>query len=596
MRPPSACPLPPRPQRAAVALATAAATTCVCSTTVRWAISGQALEASCRFRRPAAVRQYHKGQFAACLGSRAAGAYERSGSGHVAAAAASRKRSQPVEAPARASILAKLVELDEDEAEEEEAIVREFGDDAWSDADSQSEDILRWADEAKLRHERALHVCREVGHETVFLFEVLQHVFPPEMEVEGNKYRGTYVDCTFGRGGHSRGLLRQLAENGQVIAFDVDPNAVNMARDLESQDHRFTFLHRPFGDMLEVLAGIEVTGIIFDIGICSVQVDKKFRGFSLTDLDAVPDRPLDLRMNPSVGIPAADWLGNVSVEELAWVLREYGPDQNSPIIAERVAQSIVDFRDSTGPSTTMNMKDLAEVAGRARLRAVQREEDFEHTSRGRDHPAKLIIHALRVFMNQELVQFEKAIEDAFQILSYNGRAAVACFTVSEQVFVKNFLLKHQEPDAETAKRLSARRLAELYPLAGTSLDYSVKLLGTMTTSPVEVRVNSRARSGRLYIMEKVPRVVKQVKATPRQQNSRFKEPSQLPFGGTDPTSVQELRRLQKLRKAFPPSGLQQNEEREKATSRVTAITEDNGALATTLAKKTAKRSRAKDGD
>jgi len=294
-----------------------------------------------------------------------------------------------------------------------------------------------------------------------------------------------------------------------------------------AQDQRFTFFQRPYADIAEALPeGVVLDGVMMDIGVSSPQIDDISRGFSLQNLAYGEDRPLDLRMNPSTGLSASEWLEGASVEEVAWVLEKYGDDFDLSLQAERLAEAIIADQEANGPYTSM--KRFAEVVGRAKL---MEGEEFEHPIMGLDHPAKLTVQALRLFINQEMEQLESGLAAVFSRLAFGGRVITSAFKRKEGQVIRQFVMEHEEPRPGTAK-LSAKRRRELYPLVGTDLDYTVRLLSKpMRPSNAEVGKNTRARSGALYIMEKAPRTGRQVKAKPRQVAKRLKEPSRPVLSG-----------------------------------------------------------------
>lgn len=402
-------------------------------------------------------------------------------------------------------------------------------DGGWDDVDESTEDILKVATSARKKHEYAWKSARANGHQSAFLFETVQSLFPSRFRAEGPGHNGTFVDCTFGRGGHSNEILRYLGADGRLIGFDIDPDAGKAARALEARDSRFRFVSRPFGEIASALKGVEVSGILFDIGVSSPQLDQRNRGFSMNNLDQHAT-PLDLRMNPDAGVPAVEWLQNVTVEELAWVIR--GGWQRDELWADRMAQAIIDHRETVGPYK--NMREFCTVAGRTYMSFWAREDDFDHTPAGKDHPAKLLVAAIRAHLNQEASQILRGLAGSFELLPYGGRVVVATFRISEVQDLLQFFHDHEEPDPETASRLKARRLRELYPLLGTELDYAIRMMGDMGISNSERSLNPRTRTGRLFVMEKVPRSARRVKTAPRTARSRFKEPRLQDFPGVYP--------------------------------------------------------------
>jgi len=407
-------------------------------------------------------------------------------------------------------------------------------------ADVTDEDVVmlqRRARELKTQHEKGVQAGLAKGHAPVLLYTAMEFLFPKGTEQPDQRYSGTYVDCTFGRGGYSEQILARLSDSARVFAFDVDPSAIALGRQLEKRDSRFRIFHRPFSDMGKVLHGEDIHGVVFDIGVSNPQVDNKERGFSLQNL-AVEDGPLDLRMNSGAGESASQWLQKTTVEELAWVLYHHGPSGGQSLLAERIAQAIMDEQAANGPFNLMGR--FAEVIGRT-LFLLTQARTFEHPSSGIDHPARLYLQAIRLYLNQEREQLCAGLPEAFGLLVPGGRCLVNAFKKMESDEVNEFVINHQEPDEETLARIkSKRRLRELYPLLGSDLDYTVRLLGApVKASGYEVNRNRRARSGSIFVMEKGPRHIKRIKAKPRLERSRFKQPPPRVIIGASPEDSSE---------------------------------------------------------
>ena len=237
---------------------------------------------------------------------------------------------------------------------------------------------------------------------------------------------GHYADGTFGRGGHSTEILRRLSESGRLWAFDVDPNAVAVGRKLEELDGRFSMIHRPFADVHESLpVGLELSGMLLDIGFSSPQVDDGGRGWS-----CYQDGPLDLRMNFKAGIPAWKWLQTATPAELAWVVYENGEDDD-PILCQRIAEAVLERQRRLGPfSSTLELSTC--------IQEVKKGLDDR-----RQHPAKLAFQGIRNFINQEMQQLADAMEAQFRRLKYGGRAIVITFKPREEQVLENWL-RHNE--------------------------------------------------------------------------------------------------------------------------------------------------------
>lgn len=298
---------------------------------------------------------------------------------------------------------------------------------------------------------------------------------------------GSYVDGTFGRGGHSTEILRRLSADGRLWAFDVDPLAVHVGQKLMDSDRRFAIIHRPFADVHAALPkGLELSGMLIDIGFSSPQVDDGARGWSVDQ-----DGPLDLRMNFESGVPAAKWLQTVGVSELAWVIRENGEDDD-PILCARLAEAILERQRRCGQYTST-----------LQLGACVAEVKRHMDDRGQ-HPAKLVFQSIRTFLNQEMEQLRECLQAQFRRLKYGGRAVVVTFKPSEEAVLSRFLREHQDGWAHPlSRRVSPERLAELFPLLQKDLPYAVRRLGSpVRPSHREIELNRRSRSAMVHTLVK----------------------------------------------------------------------------------------------
>ena len=280
---------------------------------------------------------------------------------------------------------------------------------------------------------------------------------------------GTYVDGTFGRGGHSRLLLERLAPAGRLLALDRDPEAVAAAA--EVNDARFSIHHANFAELPGVLAemGIaQVDGVLLDLGVSSPQIDTPARGFSFRF-----DGPLDMRMDPSSGESAAEFLERADQRAIAEVIRDYGEER----FAVSISKALVARRESGQPvRTTAQLAQL--VAGAVRTREA-----------GQD-PATRTFQALRIFVNAELEALEQVLNDSIALLKPGGRLAVIAFHSLEDRIVKTFI-------ARESKSAFDRRapFAEPKPLR-------LAALGRAKPSAAEIAANPRARSAVLRVAER----------------------------------------------------------------------------------------------
>lgn len=235
---------------------------------------------------------------------------------------------------------------------------------------------------------------------------------------------GTYIDCTFGRGGHSGLILSQLEEHGRLIAIDRDLTAIKAAEKFKN-DERFLIEHQGFAHLAEIadkhqLIG-KVDGILLDLGVSSPQLDDAERGFSFMN-----DGPLDMRMDITRGQTAAQWIEKADVEDISWVLRTFGEEKH----AWRIANAIVDAREEEAIVRTGQLAKIIKTA------APQREI--------KKHPATRSFQAIRIYINSELEQIEKVLSASLDVLAQGGRLVVISFHSLEDRLVKQFMKKHSQ--------------------------------------------------------------------------------------------------------------------------------------------------------
>jgi 16S rRNA (cytosine1402-N4)-methyltransferase len=278
---------------------------------------------------------------------------------------------------------------------------------------------------------------------------------------------GIYIDGTFGRGGHSRLILSQLGPEGRLLAIDRDPQAIEAAKAIE--DSRFSIIHGPFSDLAQYvhereLAG-KIDGVLLDLGVSSPQLDDPERGFSF-----MRDGPLDMRMDPSRGYSAAEWLMKAEADDIAWVLKTFGEER----FAKRIARAIVE-RNQVQPMT--RTKELADLIANA--------SPFREKHK---HPATRSFQAIRIYINSELEEIERALDGAHEVLAPDGRLSVISFHSLEDRIVKRFIRQHSRgPQVPAGIPMTEAQLASL---GGRTL----KSLGKMMPSEAEVAENPRARS------------------------------------------------------------------------------------------------------
>lgn len=286
---------------------------------------------------------------------------------------------------------------------------------------------------------------------------------------------GIYIDGTFGRGGHSRLILSQLGAAGQLIAIDRDPQAIAAAAEI--QDARFSIIHGPFSALAEYveergLTG-KIDGILLDLGVSSPQLDDAERGFSF-----MRDGPLDMRMDPTRGHSAAEWLQHAEEVDIAFVLKAYGEER----FAKRIARAIVE-RNRLDPMT--RTKELADVIAAA----TPVKDKFKH-------PATRSFQAIRIWINSELEEIETALKGSLAALAPLGRLSIISFHSLEDRLVKRFM-RDQSRGVQVPHGIPMTE-AQLKALGGREL----KSLGKLVPGEIEVADNPRARSSVLRIAER----------------------------------------------------------------------------------------------
>ncbi len=308
------------------------------------------------------------------------------------------------------------------------------------------------------------------SHRTVLLDEAVD-----ALAIADARRDGVFVDGTFGRGGHSRLILSRLSAHGRLVAFDKDPQAVAVAQQLARDDGRFAIVHDSFATMNEALSarGIgQVDGVLLDLGISSPQVDEAARGFSFR-----ADGPLDMRMDPTRGMPASEWLATETQDNLEKVIREYGEER----FAFQIAKAIVARRVVEPLVSTRQLAAL--VAGAVKTR-----------EKGKD-PATRTFQAVRIFINKELEDLEAGLTQAFGRLAPFGRLVVISFHSLEDRIVKRFL----------ASKASVPQPDRRLPIRASELPQpEARLLGKMKPSAAEIAANPRSRSAVMRCVMRLP--------------------------------------------------------------------------------------------
>ncbi|NNP67124.1 16S rRNA (cytosine(1402)-N(4))-methyltransferase RsmH [Acinetobacter sp. Ac_5812] len=302
-----------------------------------------------------------------------------------------------------------------------------------------------------------------MSHISVLLHETVDGVL-------AGRDTGIFVDATFGRGGHTKLLLSKLDQNARVYAFDKDPQALEVAAQLEQEDPRFKIIHASFADIQSELAQIgltEVDGIMADLGVSSPQLDQAERGFSF-----MQNGPLDMRMDNSQGLTAAEWLLQIEEEKLANIIYQYGEERYSRRIAKAIKLA--------GEMTTT--AQLAEVVKTAHPKWEKHK-----------HPATRTFQAIRIAINKELDDIETFLPQAVTLLKPTAQLAVISFHSLEDRLIKQFIQKESSLAEDTGwgmpqAQVDTRRL---------------KKVSRIRASEAEVKANPRSRSAWLRVAERL---------------------------------------------------------------------------------------------
>ena len=277
---------------------------------------------------------------------------------------------------------------------------------------------------------------------------------------------GTYVDATFGRGGHSRLILSKLSPQGRLIAFDKDLDAIAAAEQI--QDPRFSIRHQGFTHLGELEAG-SIDGVLMDLGVSSPQIDNPARGFSFRN-----DGPLDMRMDTTRGQSVSEWLAEAEIQHIAEVIREYGEER----FALQIAKAIDARRQERGvPTSTSELAQL--VADTVKTREP-----------GKD-PATRTFQAFRIFINAELEELQQALSASLQVLRPGGRLAVISFHSLEDRIVKQFITQHSREVYDRRAPFAAPKVMDF------------KAIDRVKPSADEVAGNPRSRSAIMRVAERL---------------------------------------------------------------------------------------------
>jgi len=285
------------------------------------------------------------------------------------------------------------------------------------------------------------------------------------------KKSGIYIDCTFGRGGHSKQILDCLNEDGRLIAFDQDDDAQSYF-DENFDDPRLKFFKKNFSELAQVVKDLDlngkIDGVLFDLGVSSPQLDNAERGFSFNK-----DGPLDMRMDRGNNLTVSQWLTKAKESEIANVIYHYGEEKKSRLIAKKIKE----FIENKPIETTFELSNIIKTVVK---------------SNQKKHPATRTFQALRIFINKELEILESTLEELIQVLSIHGRICIISFHSLEDRIVKKFIQKNSRPSP----------IPKGMPIQNNEETISLKNLGKLFPTQSEINSNIRSRSAILRVAEK----------------------------------------------------------------------------------------------
>jgi len=311
-------------------------------------------------------------------------------------------------------------------------------------------------------------MAQDFSHTTVLLDEAVNLLVTDEA--------GFYVDGTFGRGGHSGLILQHLGEQGELMAIDKDPEAIAHSQTLFATDQRFSICHGSFAELEAFVTGKgmagKVDGVLLDLGVSSPQLDDASRGFSFLN-----DGPLDMRMNPTAGESAADWINRVDEKEMADVFYLYGEERFS----RRMAKAVVAERQLEPITTTARLAKIISEANPA-------------WEKGK-HPATRVFQAIRIHVNGELDDLESCLQQSLEMLKEGGRLVIISFHSLEDRIVKRFIRKYVKGDEHIPPGI---------PVTQDMLNQRLKAVGkALKPGKQEVADNPRARSAVMRVASKL---------------------------------------------------------------------------------------------
>ncbi len=307
----------------------------------------------------------------------------------------------------------------------------------------------------------------DLQHITVLLNEAVEALITDT--------QGFYVDGTFGRGGHSSLIVSRLGPQGRLMAIDKDLAAIATAEEKFSGETRFEIAHDSFAALKALVEARgmlgKVSGVLLDLGVSSPQLDEAERGFSF-----MQDGPLDMRMDQSRGMSAADWVNTAEESEIAWVLKEYGEER----FAKRMARALITERQKKPFTRTGHLAEVIKAANPA-------------WEKGK-HPATRAFQAIRIQVNRELLDLEDVLAQALEVLAPGGRLVVISFHSLEDRLVKRFIRQQEQGDP----------IPKGLPVRDEQLNRTMRSCGkALKASDSEVDVNVRSRSAVMRVAEKL---------------------------------------------------------------------------------------------
>ena len=281
-----------------------------------------------------------------------------------------------------------------------------------------------------------------------------------------NKKEGSYIDCTYGRGGHTQKILETISSNSQLTSFDKDSDAIEHANNI--QNTNFKVIQDSFSNINKYFSKDSVDGILYDLGTCSTHFDDASRGFSFRH-----NGPLDMRFDTKKGKPLADWINKATENDIKEVLYKYGDEKHAKLIS----RNIVEYRNQNNLDSTLELSNLI--------------QDIYPDKKNKIHPATKSFQAFRIHLNDELTELSNSLIHAKSLLKKNGIVVVISFHSLEDNIVKNFF------------KAEIKNYPKDIPINNEEFKEFECIAKKVRPSAKEIEINKRSRSAIMRVFKKL---------------------------------------------------------------------------------------------